>query len=69
MKYDLLIHFTTLSVIVSSETDSSVGVSLFLQLLHAFLDEHNQNLFMLNDGIAVVGALMEEVRCCCYNAL
>ena len=50
---------------VSSETDSSVGVSVFLQLLHAFLDEHNQNLFMLNDGIAVVGALMEEVRCCC----
>jgi len=39
-------------------------VSLFLKLLCAFLDEHNQNLFLLddsNEGIAMVGALMEEV--------
>lgn len=40
---------------------STLGVSLFLKLLCAFLDEHNQNLFLLNDGIAIVGALMEEV--------
>ena len=38
-----------------------LGVSLFLQLLHVFLDKQNQNLFLLNDSIAIVGALMEEV--------
>jgi len=40
---------------------NKVGVSLFLKLLLAFLDENNQNLFLLSNGIATVGALMEEV--------
>ena len=54
------------SLPLTGETDNN-AVSLFLQLLQAFLDEHNQNLFLLNDGIAIVGALMEEVIYCCYS--
>ena len=52
--------------LLSDETDK-LGVTLFLQLLCAFLDEDNQNLFLLNNGIAIVGALMEEVIYDCYS--
>lgn len=49
------------SLPVAGEMDNKAGVSLFLKLLLAFLDEDNQNLFLLSNGIAIVGALMEEV--------
>lgn len=59
-----LLENTSLSF--AGETDK-LGVALFLQLLYAFLDKDNQNLFLLNNGVAIVGALMEEVIYGCYS--